>query len=367
MRFKDFEVLTETAIVQKKLGRDLNHLEDYVFFYGSNGTDTALDILHRLGHDSSDVSIKWDGQIAIYWGREADGSFIMVGKNGWGRSKSYTSKDLSKFIKNSGKGEDWREKLGNDMGEMFDILERATPGDFRGFVFADVLYHPGKLFETTKYGIMFTPNIVTYIINPDSKLGKRMSNSKLSAVVHSISPEFGSKENKPFTDINKLNSSEAVILGPTYVTHLPKIDVHELDAIRKEGKSHANNIDQFLKFIPGLADLKTIIYTYVNQMSKAKKLDQLEHGFFDWLAQSKISSNKQAKIQAMDENNPTALPAIFMLVKKIMDAKDHIIHQYDAAPSDVQSFTKEKKGGEGYVALNSKVKLVPRTRWNPSI
>jgi len=105
----------------------------------------------------------------------------------------------------------------------------------------------------------------------------------------------------------------------------------------------------------------------VNQMSRSRQLKNLENGFFDWLADSgKVSTSKQAKIRSMSDANPQALPAIFNLVKQIMSAKDHIISQLDSADSDVTASTKGEKGGEGYVALGSKTKLVPRTRWQPN-
>jgi len=49
-----------------------------------------------------------------------------------------------------------------------------------------------------------------------------------------------------------------------------------------------------------------------------------------------------------------------------MTAKDNIIDQLDSADADVKATTKGEKGGEGYVALGSKTKLVPRTRWQPN-
>jgi hypothetical protein len=367
MRFHEFSVLQEAATEsRKKLGRDLNHLEDYVFFYGSEGANEALDILQQLGSDASDVTIKWDGQTAIYWGRESDGKFIMVGKNGWGRHKSYSSDELSNFIKKSGRGEEWREQFGNDMAEMFDILERSTPESFRGFLFGDVLYHPGKPVERSKQGLEFTPNQVKYTVDPSSDLGKKIKTSKLGVAVHGIYPEFGSKKSKHITNVEELNSDEVVVLGQTYVTHQPKVKTQEIDAIRKYVNASANTIDRFLKPVPGLADMKNIIYTYVNQTSKSRNLHVLEDGFIDWLENSKVSSNKQTKIKAMNENNPKALPAIFKLVLEIMAAKDHIIDQLDNAPADVQASTNGEKGGEGYVAHNSKTKLVPRTKWIPA-
>lgn len=126
MRFSEFNaVLTEAA----KVGREYQHLEDLVFVDGSAGAMEAANILEKLGSDSGDVAIKWDGNPTIYWGREADGQFVLVGKNGWGRNMSTNSKSLGDFIKNSGKGEEWRQKFGNDMAAIFDTMEAATPTD----------------------------------------------------------------------------------------------------------------------------------------------------------------------------------------------------------------------------------------------
>ena len=302
----------------------------------------------------------------VYWGREPNGEFVLVGKNGWGKQKSTDPGDLADFIKSSGKGEDWREKFGNDMAQIFRIIERATASSMRGYVFGDLLYHPGNPYRETENGVTFTPNLVTYTVNKNSELGKRIAGSKVGVAVHGKYEEFGSKEGEPISDVSELNGPGVVVLGQTYVNHQPEISVDEVNEIRSIVKRYAQPIDDFLSPKPGLSDMKNIIYTYVNQMSRAKKLDQLEAGFFEWLKNSKVSGSKQSKIAELSEQNPKALPAIFGLVKRIMAAKDHIIDQLDSADSDVKASTKGEKGGEGYVALDTKTKLVPRTRWQPN-
>jgi hypothetical protein len=363
MRFGEFRtVLVEAA--QK--GREYNHLEDLVFFHGSEGANKAADELERLGSDTSDVAIKWDGYPTMYWGREENGEFVLVGKNGWGRNKSTSAKDLYKFITSTGKGEDWRERFGKEMANIFNIMERATPPDFRGYVYGDLLYHPGKPFKRTDGGVEFTPNLVTYTVKNESPLGERIANSKVGVVVHTKYDEFGGKSGQPISDVKELNNNDVVVLGQTYVTHQPKVDTKEVKEIRNMVAKVGPAIDKFLAPVQGLSDMHNIIYTYVNQTSRAKQLDNLENGFFDWLKNSKVSANKQAKILAMHESNPKALPGIFALVKKIMTVKDHIIGQLDDADSDVKQSTAGEQGGEGYVALGSKTKLVPRTRWQPN-
>lgn len=369
MRFKEIQqALNESkTLIEAKVGREYNHLEDLVFIDGSEGALKAADILDKLGSNADDVAIKWDGNPTIYWGRDEEGQFVLVGKNGWGKEKATSADELANFIMNTGKGEDWRKDFAQNMGNLFNIMQQATPDDFRGYVFGDLLYHPGNPFDKEGDVVKFTPNLVEYSVKLDSELGKRIAASKVGVVVHNKYNEFGDKSGKPISDVEELNNSQdVVVLGQTYVTHQPEIDTEGVDKLRQDAKQGAQVIDEFLEPRKGLSDMKNIIYTYVNQMSRARKLDQLETGFFDWLKNSKVSANKQKKIAEMAQESPKALPMIFRLVKEIMAVKDHVIDQLDSADTDVKATTAGERGGEGYVAQGSKTKLVPRTRWQPN-
>lgn len=365
MRFTEFRtVLTEAA----KVGREYQHLEDLVFVKGSKGAMEAADVLEKMGSDSSDIAIKWDGNPTIYWGREPDGTFVLVGKNGWGRNKSTSADDLSRFIQNSGKGvaeEPWRKDFSEEMAEVFELMKAATPPNFRGYVYGDLLYSPRKPFSTTDGAVEFEPNSVKYTVDTNSQLGERIANSKVGVVVHTKFDEWGSKSGAPIKDVNELNSQDAVVLGQTYVAHQPKVNTKEVDNIRKRVHSKAQAIDSFLQGTQGLSNPAQIIYTYVNHMGKARQLDKLETNFSSWLANSKVSQGQQAKLAELN-NQTGGLDAILGLVKQIMSVKDHIIDQLDDADADVKATTKGEKGGEGYVALGSKTKLVPRGRWQPN-
>ena len=392
MRYGEFKVLKENWFCKKchtepcicddkdrdtgenlyeaaKVGREYQHLEDLVFVKGSKGAQEAADILDKLGTDSGDVAIKWDGNPTIYWGREPNGEFVLVGKNGWGRNKSTSSQDLSRFIQNSGKGveeEPWRKDFGEEMEEVFELMKSATPPSFRGYVYGDLLYSPRKPFTATKDAVEFEPNLVKYTVDTNGPLGERIANSKVGVVVHTKLDEFGSKAATPIEDVKELNNADVVVLGQTYVTHQPKVDTSEVKGIRATAQKNAQAIDTFLQGTKGLSNPAQIIYTYVNHMTRTQQLKNIESGFFDWLSTSKVSQGQQEKLAAMNEANPKSILAIFGLVKQIMAAKDHIIDQLDDANADVKATTKGEKGGEGYVALGSKTKLVPRTRWQPN-
>ena len=354
------EKLTEAA----KVGREYQHLEDLVFVDGSAGALKAATILTRLGQDTGDVSIKWDGYPTLFWGREPDGTFVMTGKNGWGKNKSTSSGALADFIMHTGKGEDWRKDFASDMAGVFEVLERNTPADMRGYVYGDLLYTPRKPVAKTQQGLQFTPNKVTYTVDPDSYLGKRIANSRVGVVVHTYHDAFGDKAGTPIKDTDSINSNDVVVLGQTYVTHTPKIDTSQVEKIVTSARANASAIDNWLAPEKGLSNKAGILYTYVNQMVKQGKLDQLRNGFNDWLKTSKVSKGQQAKLMAMDSKG---FDAIMDLVIQIQSVKNNIIDQLDNAGADVTASTGGQSGGEGYVATRDKIKLVPRHRWRPDM
>ena len=157
------------------------------------------------------------------------------------------------------------------------------------------------------------------------------------------------------------------MLGPIYNKKSVQINTAEVSAVEKFLMIHANEIDTFLAGMPGLSDLKNIMYTYVNQTAKSKQLDQLSPKHFnDWLSTSKVSANKQAKIRDLATTSPNALASIFILVKKIQNMKDNILDQIESEHGEV--WDTHGEGRVRYADQNKKfghVKLVPRKRWTP--
>ena len=157
------ELLTEAA----KIGREFNHLEDYVFAEGSKGVERVLGYLKHMATEATgrDYSLKWDGNPTVYWGREPDGQFVFVGKNNWDKADqggfSTSPEELEQFIMSRGKGEPWRAQFASDLAACWHIFEAGTPEDFRGYFYGDMLFHPGKPFDVEHQELVFTPNKVT--------------------------------------------------------------------------------------------------------------------------------------------------------------------------------------------------------------
>ena len=374
MRYDDFKPKA------KKLGRAFNHLEDLVFFHGAEGAIEALEHLRDFATDNGAKSIrmKWDGNPQVYWGRDENGNFSLAGHNGWERGAQATSPEqLEDFIVN-GSGNPKtpeqkaaRQEFGSKFASLWDMFERATPTDFRGYVYADALYLDLPQLKDSVYTFCPNPHSKTcYHVRQESGLGKRIAKSKAMVVGHAGFSEFGQSDEAqvPKKDFSEFNSSsELIVLGPVYNSKPVKVDTRAIDETEAYAKQHANHINSFLESMKGLADLKDIIYRFVNQTAKAKKLDQLSTNlFWSWLKTSKVSVNKQAKIKELDANYQQALSVIFELIQRIQGTKDEIIDQIDGEQGDIWDTNGE--GRVRYADKNKKfgnVKLVPRKQWVP--
>lgn len=360
-----FEILTEA-----KVGREFNHLEDLVFTDPSKGAVRAVEILRGLEKDASDVAIKWDGNPTVFWGRDENGEFRLVGKNNWGREegKSNSPEELAQFILSRGKGEEWRKDFARDMAALWPIFEAATPRDFRGYVFGDLLFHPGKSYQGADGRITFTPNLTSYHVKAASNLGRRMAKAKVAVAATMSFDKFGDAMNtgKPFENTALFSKNpELVVLGQTYVDHRPAVDVDNLDKIQRVANNYQSKIAKFFEPIKGLSDLQNIFYTFVNDMSRRNMLDEIETEAFLSFITQKVSVPKQQKIAAIIEQTGDTAQNIFFLIRELMKAKDEVIRELDTAEADITATTGSETGGEGYVKQRDRVKLVPRSRWKP--
>ena len=358
-----FEFLTEDeAPPAKKVGREFNHLEDKVFAE-ENGAIKVVQALKAVAKPETSITIKWDGNPTVYWGREEDGTFRMVGKNNWGREegKSSSPEELKQFIMSRGKGEEWREKFAGDMAAMWPVFEAATPTDFRGYVYGDILFHPGKSYTGADGRISFTPNQTTYSVMVNSDTGRALAKAKVAVAAHKVFSYFGDKSGEDFDKPELFNNTPALeVFGLTSVSHRPAVGAENLAKIEALAKNQSK-IDSLLAPVAGMGYLRSEIYTFVNTQSKTKQLDNINTDAF--MAFVGKTPAKAAKIAAHSERHPGVMDTLFQLVKEIMAAKDEVIRELDAAEGEITATTDGKPGGEGYIIGGDK--YVPRDRWTP--
>lgn len=353
---------------KKKMGRDLNHIEDLVFFYGTDGAMEAVDILHDLTNDDEhDISIKWDGKVALFYGRDADGVFGMGTKGNWHKNSPATSPgEMHDWIMNSGKGEDFRPPMAKDLQTIFPYLEESVPVSFKGYVMGDLIFSPTlSPKQSTSEGIQFTPNQVTYTVNPNSEVGQAVKNAVCGIALHVRFDEWNGSNSAPVSSdtVQQLRTSDVLTMGQTYAPTAPRLDDGAINQLEALARKNGPLADAVIERRPGLSDVSNILYTAMNQTIRGGGDSMDTEKFFKWLETSKVSANKQAKLRAMHEENPRAFPALFELYNAVQSTKDNIIDQLDAGETDIKSTTNGERGGEGYVSLKHKVKFVPRTKW----
>jgi hypothetical protein len=367
--------------VDPKLGRAFNHLEDLVFFYGSQGTIEALEHLKDMNTEqgSSSVRMKWDGNPQIYWGRENGQVIPPHGHAQWGRANlPQTGKDVADYIMSTGKAATpeeiaSRQQFANKFASLAPLFAAATPKELDGngtyYVYADALFlEPPELVDGV-YTFCPNPKSQTcYHVRADSELGKRIAQAEVMVVGHAYFTAHGQSDSEqiPIKDFSQFNTNpKLIVLGPIYNVAPVSVDTTMIDQVESHIKKYGTKIDAFLAGGAGISDLKQIIYTYVNQSAKAKQLDSLstEH-FFTWAA-TKVSAGKQEKIKQLNTNN--ILEEIFKIVRAIQLLKDNVIDQIESGPR-AEIWDTHGEGRVRYADQNKQfgnVKFVPRKRWTP--
>ena len=360
MRFFEFrQILTEGDA-------RIDHAEDYVIFQGSKGAAHALESLKRLeqgGH--SDTTIKWDGSPAIIFGRNENGEFVFTDKSGFvkkgGVERATSGDDLARFLLNRGGGANRdkpdRIEFASKMRESFALYEKAMPKDFRGYFKGDLLYYNTPPIENNSF--VFTPNIVTYRVNVDSELGKKITQSKSGVVLHRQVDDQGNEGPITIDPNTFFEGNDILVIPPVTVSKAPKVVDEDIKNLQAMVSRNAGAIDKLLaKDVLAelkLADFDKILYLYVNQTNMQKD-------FFEWLKTSKVSLPKQQRIIDHIGGNKQGFDALWEIASSIQTVKNDIIKQFDNHDADVKASIGNDAGGEGYVIAHPQgdIKLVNR-------
>lgn len=361
MRAKEF--LTEAA----KVGRDLQHTEDYLIVDGAQGGIDALKDLKTLAANSSHGSIKWDGTMAIYWGHDAQGNFYLIPKAQWEKKLVLDKAGLAQEIQSTGRQRQdqtpeqfaqTRKAMAGRYLKLWDIFERASQGT-QGFFTGDIMFAE-KQTPDKSGNYVFTPNKVTYTVAPKGLYGK-MPTAEVFITVHGKAKELGSSTLAPAsaTEIKQLNSTpELIALGKqTASGSVAGVDTTAIDKLITDLTSNAAAIDSIANYTaPKFTSLKQILYTYAVQLGKYN--DRLDFG--KWLQSSKVSAAQQAKLGELSQTPEWSIFwKSFLAIKKV---KHDVFAQLSQQHGDtlwktlgIAASTNGQPGGEGYVTPYGKI------------
>jgi len=324
--------VTQLLEAAGQVGRKYQHIEDLVIANGSHG---AMHAIERLGHmmDNYDsIELKWDGMPVVYWGRDEKGVFRMIPKNAWQYVKSgkmTTSsgaktlpdnpKDVYNFVMGTGAntGDASRAAFATEFASLWHLFEQISPK--RGFIEGGLLFFPGQMPQVNKRTNTydFRPNITTFHVPVDSKLGKRIANAKMMVAATGFYPTLGSADEQRYPNADQLSTKDVIVQGTTYVEEMPGVDNTGLEKITAYVQKHAQAIDRFLEPKKGLSNPGGELYSYLNQRLRTKGLTK---DFTKW-AQSNMSPGKQQLIFADKEG----LAAVLGTVEAISNEKMKVI------------------------------------------
>ena len=360
--------LGESVEVKAPLREDarIQHVEDFAIWHGSQGIAKSIKTLKDLETSPDNITVKWDGSPAVIFGRNENGEFVLTDKSGFG-AKGYDGKVTSKeemssmFLRRGKEAPDANRKaFVKKMTNIWDIYEQATPENFRGYVHGDLLYFTTPGVDDSHYE--FTPNIVTYRVKQKSDIGKQIAQSQSGVVLHAKIELDGSKSK---VDASELNAGRLLIMPPVTVTQAPKVEADNLDKVTAFARQNASKIDSLLEdeFLKSnkLGSFKQALYKYVNNMTKARKLDNLVSDWGQWLTNEKMSEPMRERMANHVNNNADGMKALFTVITNLMTVKNDIIGQLDSAEADVEAYTDGQRGGEGYVIGQGDSKLVNRS------
>ena len=350
----------------------IDHAEDLIFWEGSKGAIRSIKSFIELEKDGyKNVTMKWDGSPAVVFGRNDEGKFVLTDKSGF-VAKGYNGRptspeELEQMFLGRGKSvktDEYRLFVQN-MKSTFSIFESAVPTTFRGYFKGDLLYFSTPLIENGRY--VFKPNIVTYAVDVNSELGRRIAQSKAAVVVHREVDSFGNET--AITNYNVFQGKQLLVIPPISVNNPPDVNENRLKDIVLYINKHARNIDDFIN--PSkLASMKMtnfpdILYKYLNSKVDTG-LVNIGDDFLQWISQSNLTDVMKKKITDYVNSNRDGFDSLWKVVVEIMSVKDEIINQIDNQGSEIKSYIGNEPGGEGYVFSHPEgdIKYVSRSKFS---
>lgn len=357
MRAREF--LREAAAV----GREYQHFEDLLIVNGAEGGIEALEELKDALANPQSMNLKWDGQAAVFWGRNEKGTFVFVPANQWAKGQFLSREELGNQIRSTGRQrpgqspEEFagiRNSLASKYQEIWDIFERATPKNFRGYVNGDLMFTEKQKPQGNAYE--FTPNKITYRVEKNGLFGK-MPTARVFVAAHGMVDTFGAEVTgniKPVSDavIEQFNKTpELIVLNTLHPSFRGKPNTAAIDKVLSYVKSNAAAIDKIASFTaPKFSTMKNVLYTY----AIAKGKTEGGKDFAQWLASSKVSPNQQAILTDLAKTPEwkifwTAFDGIVKAKHSVFDELEKYTSQDLSSKYGISAHINGQPGSEGVV------------------
>lgn len=383
--------------------KHLEHLEDEVLNYGSEGCAAVVSFLTELkdmiGQKSSNgfLQTKWDGAPSVVCGKDPmTGTFFVGTKSVFNKKDPkicYTPEDVDAMYDG-----DLNKKLK-------DCLNYFSKLGITGVIQGDLLFTDDKKSQRIDGEdlIIFRPNTITYGIPKDHPIGQTVHKAKIGVVFHTHyqgGPDLADMSARPKVDIKKFNTvaDVAVISNDTEIQKVSFTVSEEqtftryINKIKRMCDTSSDFHDYLVENSGTTGDAKFFVGSYLKpffnaEIRAARTITNVQDTlksfakFYKEKMDKEISSVKTAAAQTKKreflysgikylEDHETEFKAFVALYKTIQEAKLFIIQKLDGL-EQFRTFV-EIDGGykvttpEGYVLHQDgdMVKLVNRIEFS---
>ena len=342
------------------------HPEDAIFG-GVAEASKAVAGLRGVIAQAGNVSIKWDGGIALWFGRNGDGQLVVTDKYMPDKGVFATSPEQWREYDMQKKSGTLREDLYAKLANIWPALDKAVVG--QGWFFGDLMY--GSPLQPVAGKYIFQGPTVEYRVAVNSPLGQTIGKSIAGIVVHVMSDSpTGTKTPWNGNGLQNIPGGVAIINPTLGIKFKLKEPVQFSKAADSAIARNGNAVDQFLATQSGTA--KALLQQFFNK----RITNQPEGKDINVFLKAKASA-KQYQILVGDETTPGALYTMdeagnltespgYAGLKAIWNAvyayKMALNQQLESQVTGIEQYSGGQPGGEGFVfpSPNGLVKIVNR-------
>lgn len=321
-------------------GPRIPHPEDSIL-QGSAQAKQYTNALAEIVRNPQAATIKWDGGIALYFGRNQQGQFFITDKYMPAKGVYPTSpQGWRDYDNNRGAN---RTNLYEKIESIWPGLEASvgnTAGIFKGDLMAD-----GEEMIPRNNAFVFKPTTVTYTVPADSYLGQLMTDKVALIVVH----EFAGRPWDGKTGL--ANVSNVAVVPPninlTFALPNKTALLSRIAGIQRVIDVNGQAADEFMAGLDRVA--KGLLGTYLNHVRTQQTRDTINV----WLKTH--ANNKQYQNLVGDgesgymAQNKAGLDALYKIWQAIFETKVEIESAFESQIKGFNQSTATGPGGEGIV------------------
>jgi hypothetical protein len=326
-------IIVENSILMEA-GPRIPHPEDAIFD-GSAEAKKYLEALKQAIDDPKSGSIKWDGGIALFFGRLDDGTFVVADK--YMPDKGVFPKSPQEWIQ-------YDQSRGANRADLYDKIKLIWPGleqavgNNKGLFKGDLLF-TGRLKPTKGYYV-FSPVTVEYRIPVSSDMGKMLKDKVGAVVVHQFN-------DKPWSGNPPLESTSVALIEPKAgidfnIKKPTKLIQNAEQVINKYG----DLADRFFESLP--KTVKDAIRKFANHQITKQTTDTL----LPWLEKNVSAKQYEFLVGNNDGyliQNKAGIDAVFAIWNAIYQLKLNVAQQLESQVTGFEQWSGGKQEGEGFV------------------